>query len=175
MCALLNLFLYMWLWCCAFCNSFIGNLTPMCVSPCPFYDPITILRGGGYPRNTNRPWSKNDTKCAVLKVPTAGTNNWKHSHRWEIAAVVGPMFTPKELYYISGTTLSITVTVSGIHSHSKTSNWIKCKIITHVQGYQCCTEHKCKPSQYSHMQYPTKYQGFAPLLPPLWEESSRLH
>ena len=102
-----------------------------------------------------------DMKCAVLKVPTAGTNSWKRSHRRETAALVGPMFTPKELHYRSKTTLSIPVTVSGIHSHSKTSNWIKCTIITHVQGYQCCTEHKCKPYQYSHIQYPPNYQSFA--------------
>ena len=63
-----------------------------------------------------------DTKCAVLKIPTAGTNSWKRSHRRETAALVGPMFTPKELHYRSGTTLGIPVTVSGIHSHSKTSN-----------------------------------------------------
>ena len=78
----------------------------------------------------------------------------------------GPnVYSKGMLYYRLETTLRIPVTVSGIHSHSKTSNWIKCIRITPIQGYQCCTEHKCKPYQYSHIQYPPNYQGFAS--PPL--------
>ena len=73
------------------------------------------------------------------------------------------------LHYRSRTTLNILVTVSGIHSHSKISNWMKYTIITHVQGYQCCIEHKCRPYQHSHTSSPLNIQGFASLLPPIWE------
>ena len=43
----------------------------------------------------------------------------------ERATLVGPMLLQKELHYRLETTLSISVTLSGIHSYSKTSNWIK--------------------------------------------------
>ena len=64
-----------------------------------------------------------DANCAMLKVPTAGTNSWKRSHKRETATLMGPMSTPKRiLHYISKTAISILVTISGIQSHSETSN-----------------------------------------------------
>ena len=54
--------------------------------------------------------------------PTAGSVPTE-----ETATLVGPMFTPKGMLHSrSETTLSIPVTISRIHNHSKTSNRMKC-------------------------------------------------
>ena len=60
----------------------------------------------------------------MLRVPTVRTHSWKRIQR-ETVTLVGPM-TLKESLQIKNNRLSTPVTVSGIHSHSKTS---KCMIM----------------------------------------------
>ena len=60
----------------------------------------------------------------MLEVPTVGTHSWKRIQE-ETVTLVGPM-TLEESLQIRNNRLSILVTVSGIHSHSKTS---KCMIM----------------------------------------------
>ena len=64
------------------------------------------------------------SSISMLRVPTVGTHSWKRIQR-ETVTLVGPM-TLKESLQIRNNRLSIPVTVSGIHSHSKTS---KCMIM----------------------------------------------
>ena len=58
----------------------------------------------------------------MLRVPTVGTHSWKRIQE-ETVTLVGPM-TLKESLQIRNNRLSTPVTVSGIHSHSKTSKYI---------------------------------------------------
>ena len=60
----------------------------------------------------------------MLGVPTVGTHSWKRIQR-ETVTLVGPMTLEKSLQ-IRNNRLSTPVTVSGMHSHSKTS---KCMIM----------------------------------------------
>ena len=59
---------------------------------------------------------------SMLEVPTVGTHNWKRIQE-ETVTLVGPM-TLEESLQIRNNRLSIPVTVSGIHSHSKTSKYM---------------------------------------------------
>ena len=97
-------------------------------------------------------WYEVHTCCRPPRLgPTAGS-----VHTGETATLVGPITLRKSLQ-IRNNTFSIAVTILGTQSHSKTSNWMECTILTHVQGYQFNTEHKCKPYQYSHIQSPPNY------------------
>ena len=49
----MNVLLYMWLWCCAFCNSFMWILFSRIVFRVLLWEPRTILRGGGKPPATS--------------------------------------------------------------------------------------------------------------------------
>ena len=58
----------------------------------------------------------------MLEVPTVGTHSWKRIQE-ETVALVGPMTLKKSLQ-IRNNKLSTSITVSGIHSHSKTSKYM---------------------------------------------------
>ena len=62
------------------------------------------------------------SSISMLGVPTVGTHSWKRIQR-ETVTLVGPM-TLQESLQIRNNRLSIPVTVSGIHSHLKTSKYM---------------------------------------------------
>ena len=61
---------------------------------------------------------KRDARCAVLKVPTAGTNSWKHTQK-EIDSPGGPINSNRVCLQIRNNSISAPVTVLGIHNHSR--------------------------------------------------------
>ena len=62
------------------------------------------------------------SSISMLRVPTVGTHNWKRIQE-ETVTLVGPM-TLEESLQIRNNRLSTPVTVSGIHSNSKTRKYM---------------------------------------------------